>query len=167
MSITNIIADLTHFIQITGKSPLIGGFSPTIYKDMIVYGTSDSHLVIAQNKNTGEVLWEKKVPMRVYGTAVVHKDVIYFGCFDGILYGVDPKTGKTIWTYQTAASKKNYSSMFDKNGDFVEGFNLYGAGYLESEKKIHLLGSILSTPTISDGIIYFGSSDGHVYAVRI
>jgi outer membrane protein assembly factor BamB len=28
------------------------------------------------------------------------------------------------------------------------------------------LGSVLSSPVVVDGIVYFGSTDGHLYAVR-
>jgi outer membrane protein assembly factor BamB len=28
------------------------------------------------------------------------------------------------------------------------------------------LGSVLSSPVVADGIVYFGSTDGHLYAVR-
>ena len=48
------------------------------------------------------------------------------------------------------------------------------AGKLEAGDKITLtytdqvaLGSILSTPIIRNGIIYFGSTDGGLYAVKI
>jgi len=44
---------------------------------------------------------------------------------------------------------------------------LYGADYLESEKKIHSLGSVLSSIIIQEENLYFGSSDGYIYSVSL
>ena len=41
------------------------------------------------------------------------------------------------------------------NNDFIKIYN-----------DFFRLGSILSTPWIEDGILYFGSSDGSVYALE-
>jgi outer membrane protein assembly factor BamB len=46
-------------------------------------------------------------------------------------------------------------------------FVLYGADNETPENMIHALGSILSSPVVEDGMIYFGSSDGHLYAVSL
>ncbi|MBK7030868.1 MAG: PQQ-binding-like beta-propeller repeat protein [Bacteroidales bacterium] len=37
--------------------------------------------------------------------------------------------------------------------------------YLESEKKIQALGSILSDPLVDDNTLYFGDANGHFYAL--
>jgi outer membrane protein assembly factor BamB len=33
-------------------------------------------------------------------------------------------------------------------------------------RTMQMLGSVLSSPVVVDGVVYFGSTDGHVYAVR-
>ena len=71
------------------------------------------------------------------------------------------------WQFQTDASKQNYFEIYSEEGGFDEDFELYGADYLESERKIHELGSVLSTPVIWENKIYFGSSDGNLYAVKL
>ena len=119
------------------------------------------------DKKYGITKWAIPLSMRVYGTATAHDDIIYFGTFDGKVIGVDYLTGKIKWEFQTAKSKENYSTMYNEKGDFKEGFELYGNGFEESEAKIHALGSILSSPVIDEQIIYFGSSDGHLYAVKL
>ena len=65
------------------------------------------------------------------------------------------------------ASNENYHTIFGPDGHFREDFELYGNNYLESEAKIHSLGSVLSSPMIDEGVIYFGSSDGKMYAVNL
>jgi outer membrane protein assembly factor BamB len=105
--------------------------------------------------------------MRVYGSAAERNGVVYFGCFDGKVYGVDHLTGEIRWEFQTDASRSGYDEIFDAEGGFKKGFELYGPETLESEKKIHALGSVLSSVVIRNDLIYFGSSDGNLYAVQL
>jgi eukaryotic-like serine/threonine-protein kinase len=141
--------------------------TPLVYNNFIYFGTSDTHRFYCVSKTNGKIIWQIPLPMRVYGSAIEHNETIYFGCFDGILRGVDYKTGEVTWQFKTDGSKENYNKIFNSNGKFNEGFELYGKDYIESEKLIHTLGSILSTPVIDKNFIYFGSSDGGLYSVKI
>lgn len=141
--------------------------TPLVWNNNVYVGTSDTHAFYALGAEYGEDRWKIKLNMRVYGGAVALDSTIYFGCFNGKLYGVDPASGKITWQFQTEGSKQNYSSVYADNDEFRKDFTTYGEKYVEAEKKLHTLGSILSTPTIADGIIYFGSSDGNIYAVSI
>lgn len=141
--------------------------TPTIHNKMIFYGTSDTHEFVCSNKLTGEVKWRIPLPMRVYGSAVTNGDIVYFGCFDGILRGADINTGEVLFEFSTKGSTDNYSNVYGPDKKFKSGFELYGRDYIEAERLIHTLGSILSTPVVADNVIYFGSSDGGVYAVEI
>lgn len=141
--------------------------TPVVYNKNIYLGTSDTHRFYCLRKAEGKVMWQIPLPMRVYGSGIVHNNVLWFGCFDGKLRGVDPLTGELIYEYQTRGSKENYSKVYGDDGKFRKDFELYGKDYLESERSIHSLGSILSTPVIDNNILYFGSSDGGLYAVPV
>jgi len=141
--------------------------TPLEHEGNIYFGTSDAHIFYSMNKQSGEVNWTIPVNMRVYGSAIIHGDLVYFGTFDGKILGVDHATGETEWQFQTGNSKQNYHTIYNENGEFREDFVLYGADYEAPENMIHSLGSVLSTPVIDDGLIYFGSSDGHIYAVSL
>ena len=105
--------------------------------------------------------------MRIYGTAIAANDVIYFGCFNGKLYGVDPLNGNIKWQFQTPSSLKNYSTIYDEKDKFKKDFQLYGSDMQLSERKIHSLGALLSTPIVEKEVIFFGSTDGYLYAVKL
>lgn len=141
--------------------------TPLVVNDTLYFGTSDSHRFYALKKGYGELAWTLPLNMRVYGSAISHKDRIYFGCFNGLLYGVNKSTGTIEWTFQTESSKINFNLVYDNAGHFREDFQLYGSDANKSESTILSLGSILSTPVIADNIIYFGSADGNIYAVRL
>jgi outer membrane protein assembly factor BamB len=141
--------------------------TPIAYKDNVYFGTSDGHAYYAMHKKSGKMIWKTPLSMRVYGAAVAHQDVIYFGSFDGKLLGLDYQTGEIKWAFQTEKSKQNYSTIYTNDGHFNKDFELYGKDYIATEAKIHELGSILSTPVIAEEVIYFGSSDGYFYAVKL
>lgn len=141
--------------------------TPIEYKGNIYFGTSDAHIFYSMNKESGVTNWTIPVNMRVYGSAIAHKDIIYFGTFDGKLLGIDYLSGQKKWEFQTESSKQNYNKVYGKDGKFKEGFELYGADYKKSEEAILSLGSILSSPVIDNEIIYFGSADGNLYAIKL
>lgn len=141
--------------------------TPLAINDTLYFGTSDSHRFYALKKGYGEIAWTLPLNMRVYGSAATYQNKIYFGCFNGFLYGVNKMTGAIEWTFQTESSKLNFGLVYNETGHFKEGFQLYGSDMNKSESTILSLGSILSTPVISDNIIYFGSADGYIYAVRL
>ena len=119
------------------------------------------------DKKSGKIVWKAPLAMRVYGAATADDGILYFGTFDGKLMGLDYKTGALKWEFQTELSRQNYRTIYNEEGHFNDDFLLYGSDYIASEAKIHELGSILSTPVIEDKIIYFGSSDGFFYAVKL
>jgi outer membrane protein assembly factor BamB len=141
--------------------------TPLVFQNYIFVGTSDTHRFYCLSKANGRVIWQIDLPMRVYGSAIEHKGIIYFGCFDGILRGVDFKSGELKWKFQTDGSIENYGKIYNAEDKFNEGFELYGKNYLESERLIHTLGAILSTPVINENTMYFGSSDGGLYSVKL
>ncbi len=130
-------------------------------------GTSDTHRFYALDKNTGVLKWKLDLNMRVYGGPTIFKDQLFFGCFNGFLYAVDKDKGTINWKFQTDGSKKNYSEIFGSNGHFKDGFELYGANYKATDRKILTLGSILGTPVVDNNHLYFGSKDGNLYALEL
>ncbi len=135
----------------------------------LFFGTSDSHAFYCLNSYSGEIQWKSPIPLRTYNTPVAHDTLILAGCYDGHLYGFGHKKGQVAWKFQTEGSQKNYSTVYDATGHFRKDFTMYGNDSVTnaSEQKIMNLGSILSTPVIKAGVVYFGSTDGNLYAVRI
>lgn len=100
--------------------------TPLVHDDYLYFGTSDTHRFYCFKKSTGQLVWQIPVPMRVYGSAIQHKGVVYFGCFDGIVRGVDLLTGQLLWSYQTPASKSHYAEIYNEKAEFRPDFELYG-----------------------------------------
>ena len=141
--------------------------SPFVFKGNIYFGTSDSHKFYALDAKTGHLKWSIPLNMRVYGEAVSYDGDLFFGCFNGKLYKVNHIDGVMEQLYQTEGSKRNYYTIYKNDDKFRDDFELYGSDLEASEKKILRLGSIISTPVVDNGIIYFGDANGIFYALRI
>jgi outer membrane protein assembly factor BamB len=100
--------------------------------------------------------------------AVTTDDMAYVGACNGRLFAIDLKTGQLAWEFKTEAAVQNAFAMVDGDGKpnpaaggrsrfFEEGFR-FG-------DKLFSLGAILSSPTVERGVVYFGSTDGNVYAL--
>lgn len=144
--------------------------TPSMYRGNVYIGTSDSHRFYSFSAKNGRLHWETSLNMRVYGSAVFANNHVYFGCFNGFLYGLNIQDGAIEWKFQTDGSARNYHTVYDRAGNFRDGFKLYGptlTATKSSEAKIQSLGSILATPTERHGIAYFGSTDSTFYAVKL
>ena len=133
---------------------------------MAFFGTSDSHRFCVMDAKYGVEKFSYQLNMRVYGEAVVYDKQIFFGCFNGKLYKIDASM-ELHEVFQTDGSVRNYSTVYDTNGDFKEGFELYGSNMRDSEQKILSLGSLLATPAVDQGVVYLADANGMVYALKL
>lgn len=130
--------------------------SPAIYNGFAFIGSEDKHLY-AIDITTGRQKWKFATGGAVHSSPAVYKDVVYFGSFDGYYYAVDINTGKEKWKFKTGGEK-----WIGSNGYWgMKPADLY----MEDPWDC-----LLSSPVIDvqdkDPTLYFGSSDGHVYAVN-
>lgn len=146
--------------------------SPLIVGDIIYVGSVHGQF-LAIRKNSGNILWRKKIKGGVESSPQYFDNKIYFGANDGNFYCVDAKTGKTLWTYPThveilskplikgeivffLTSKNELYALKAQTGKWVWYYN---RGYVQ---KISVRGT--SSPVYDDGKIYMGFSDGSFYA---
>jgi eukaryotic-like serine/threonine-protein kinase len=143
--------------------------SPAIHNDTLYYETSDSHKLIALSAITGKMLYS--VDCKTYGfcSPALDGELLYLGTHGGSMTAFESKTGKAIWEFKTPASKANKDSILSASGEFnyarIFTENTYAAN-MKSVDRIYSVGSILSSPAVSNGMVYFGSSDSCVYALH-
>ena len=79
-------------------------------------------------------------------------DTLYVGSYDGKFYALDRRTGAPRWKFATGGERrfeaKGLHGMQPKNQTFADPFDMF-----------------LSSPVVADGVVYFGSGDGNVYAL--
>ncbi|HKL38561.1 MAG TPA: PQQ-binding-like beta-propeller repeat protein, partial [Bacteroidales bacterium] len=104
--------------------------------------------------------------LNVFGGAATGTRLVYFGSLDGKIYALNLSNGNIQWSFQTKASKKNWPQVFDHNNQLRKDLIQNANGSAQKVyKKIHSLGSILSTPVLHEGKLYFGSMDGKIYCL--
>jgi outer membrane protein assembly factor BamB len=82
---------------------------------------------------------------------------------------VDTRTGTFRAHFQFEGSKANGAKWTDSLGVLQSG-RMYPDrtldGMMIGMRTMFTVGSILSSPTIADGVLYVGSTDGQVYALK-
>ncbi len=153
----------------------------------ILYCGSRNPWFYALNDRTGKEIWKYSYQFSwVESSAVIHDGIVYIGSSDlREVFAFDAKTGKVIWKLKingTAWSTPYYYEGFlyigqanykdDPSASEAGGLLAINAatGRLAWEipcGSTPSIGGIVSSPLVHDGIVFYGSLDGKVYAVGI
>jgi outer membrane protein assembly factor BamB len=143
--------------------------SPAISEQAVYFGTSDSTKFHALDSGSGKPLFSLDTGTYAFSSVAVAGSTAYFGTFDGRLRAVDLKAKRYSGEFETAARKQDGPKYVLPNGtwnmpalytDFTLDAMVVGISRMLS------LGSILSSPVIDRGVLYVGSADGGLYAIR-
>jgi eukaryotic-like serine/threonine-protein kinase len=143
--------------------------SPAIYDGAVYFTTSDERIFFALDAKTGGERFRAKYGAFAYSSPSIAGGVAYYGTFDGVLYGIDAKTGKIVATFESDGARKNRAVHLDAHGDLdVDGFYPDPTlnGIIIGLDRIFTLGSIVGAAAISDGTLYVSSTDGTLYALQ-
>lgn len=125
--------------------------SPTVVDGVVYVGSNDGRLY-ALDAASGAERWRLQTQGRVASSPAVAAGRVYVLSYDGRLHAADARTGASLWSFTTGGERR-----------FAHA-NLHGA-----EPAAELMPDpydfFLSSPAVVDGVVYFGSGDGHVYAV--
>jgi outer membrane protein assembly factor BamB len=161
--------------------PLRGIYTtPMISNGRLYIGSEDDNLY-RLNAETGDMIWNFSAPRHIYSSASVSDGRVFIhslGSPNGFLFALpeeDPNgdgvitDNEVLWSFETG-DWDGGSSPALADGKVVVGSrdrNLYCLNQSTGEKIWNFTtgDGIVSSPTISYGIIYFSSRDGNVYAV--
>jgi eukaryotic-like serine/threonine-protein kinase len=153
----------------TSKSWVIG--TPAVRDGVVYAGTSDSSRFMALNAKTGRLRFNFDAKSYMFSSPALAGDVAYAGDHNGRLYAINIKTGKLVWEFQTDAAKKDPFKILNADGTLNQEA-LYAPGFGDFEDmylamfKFMSIGAIVSSPVVDNGVVYFGSMDGNLYAVQ-
>jgi outer membrane protein assembly factor BamB len=145
-----------------------------VVKDgMVYFGTSDTYLFLGFDARTGKEKMRYKTNGYVYSSPALTGSTAYFGDFTGNLCAVDLSSGKLTGQFNTPGKIANAKKVLNNEGNI--DFNLLAKGEdlslyatsVNAMNKLYTLGSIVSSPAINNGLIYFGSADGYLYALNL
>lgn len=114
--------------------------SPVLAAGFMVVGSGDG-AVYAFEAATGSRAWRIETGARIRSSPAVSGETVFVGSADGFLYAIDLHTGELRWRFGTEGVANDAASE-------------------SVDRK-----TIQSSPAVVAGVVYFGSRDGHVYAV--
>jgi len=147
--------------------------SAAIGKENIYTGSSDSFSFFSINKKTGTINYATKTNAYTFSSPAIDNEMGYIGSTNGRLYGIELTSGDIKWEFETIGVKTDTIKIFDNRGVMdAERYKALTKDISDMPALSNFLdnafinvGAILSSPVISNQIIYFGSSDGYVYAI--
>lgn len=143
--------------------------SPAVYDGRIYIGTR-ADKIYALDAATGAKLWERLAAGWVDSSPAVYGNAVYAACLGGRLYALDRLSGDLLWIADLGAASA--SSPLVLNGRVYVGtgspenrLKAYDAatgaplGFRQASQPVD------SAPSTDGSSVYFGASDGKVYAL--
>ena len=125
--------------------------SPAVAGGVVFVGSTDGHLY-AIDAATGAERWKFATQGRVVSSPAVQAGVVYFASYDSNFYALDAASGALKWKFATKGEKRFAAAH-------IHGLQP------ASERMPDPFDFYLSSPAVANGIVYFGSGDGNVYAL--
>jgi outer membrane protein assembly factor BamB len=125
--------------------------SPAIADGTAYVGSTDG-ILYAVDLETGAQKWKFATHVRITSSPAVDNEIVYFESYDGNFYALNTADGQVKWKFATAGERR------------FAGKHLHGS-QPEGESMPDPFDFYLSSPAIWNGIVYFGSGDGNVYAL--
>jgi eukaryotic-like serine/threonine-protein kinase len=142
--------------------------SPAVAQAKVFFGTSDSSLYHVVDAATGKSVLKQQDKAYMFSSPTVVGDVVLLGVLNGTLEARDLKSGEVLWDFQTETSKQNKGWVLTADRKFNEPMFFHSAWreapVIATEKEFNI-GAIFSTPLVVNGVVYFGSTDGNLYAI--
>ena len=127
-------------------------YSSPALADGVVYIGSNDGKVYAVDAETGATKWTFAARGRIASSPAISGGVVYVESYDSQLYAIDAATGQKKWSFATEGEKRftapHIHGMQPTAQSMPDPFDFF-----------------LSSPAVWNGVVYFGSGDGHVYAV--
>ena len=135
----------------------------------VFFATSDSSLYHVVDAATGKSVLKQQDKAYMFSSPAIAGDVVLIGVLNGTLQARDLKTGEVLWNFETETSKENKGWVLTKDRSFNEPL-LYHSNWREAPivaaDRQFAIGAIFSSPLVVNGVVYFGSTDGYLYALE-
>jgi outer membrane protein assembly factor BamB len=125
--------------------------SPAVDGGTVYFGSSDQDFY-AVDQATGALKWKFHTESAIASSPAVSGGIVYFGSFDGAFYALDAAHGALKWKFETEGERRFSHRR-------LHGLQPY------AEVMPDPWDFWLSSPAVSNGMVYFGSGDSHVYAL--
>jgi eukaryotic-like serine/threonine-protein kinase len=126
--------------------------SSPVWHAGVLYVGSDDGNVYAIDAASGRQRWAARTGGPVPSTPAVAGGRVFVVSYDGRLHALDAATGAPLWKFATEGERR-----FEARG-------LHGS-QPRTQTVADPYDVYLSSPVVAQGLVVFGSGDGHVYAL--
>lgn len=145
--------------------------SPAVHEGEVYVGTSIPGIFQAVDAKTGAGIFQLPTGSPIFGSMAVAEHTLYMGNFAGTLAAIDLNTHKSVWAFETDGAKENAQKLTNPDGSikFEAIFpspNPFYDDMVVAISKLFSMGTILSSPAVVGESVYFGGTDGNVYALK-
>jgi outer membrane protein assembly factor BamB len=143
--------------------------SPAVSDDKVFFATSDSSLYHIVDALTGKPVLRQQDKAYMFSSPAVAGNVVFIGVLNGTLQARDLKTGEVLWDFQTETSRQNKGWVLTADRSFNEPLlyhSIWREAPIVATDRQFGIGAIFSSPLVVDGVVYFGSTDGYLYALE-
>ncbi len=141
----------------------------------IYCGSSDGFSFYGINKSNGKIDYSVKTNSYTFSSPAITDSMAFIGSANGRLYAINLNREKIQWEYETFGSLSDTLRVYKNDGTMdldrlkdmmiSMDINKYEKLVQFYDMMFRSTGAIVSSPVVHNGIIYFGSCDGYVYAV--
>jgi outer membrane protein assembly factor BamB len=145
--------------------------SPVVQEGKVYFGTSIPGILHAVDAKTGKSLFQLPTGSPVFSSMAIANGMLYLGNFGGKLTAIDLKTQRPAWVFETDGAKQNAPALTNADGSIkfevlFTSPSLFYDDMVIAVHKLFTMGTILSSPVVVGDTVYFGSTDGNLYALH-
>jgi serine/threonine protein kinase len=139
---------------------------PFVSEGNLFFGSEDNKLYVLQAR-TGKYQWEYRTDGPVRCSPKIAEGHVFFGSDDGNLYAINMSSYQKSWTIRTEGAIRS-SPFLTKDLIYFgcESNEFVCSDYRGTIKWRYMTKRpVTSSPTVSDGIVYFSALDSNFYAL--
>ena len=143
--------------------------SPAVLNGRVYFGTSDTALFYALDAGSGKQIFSLKFHFPFFSSPAIAGNTLYIGSHDGKLTAINLMTQARDWDFQTDASRQRLATFSKPDGspNYEAAFTSdFYDDMIAGIARMQSVGTILSSPVIAGRVVYFGSNDGNLYALK-
>lgn len=142
-----------------------GSFSTPAISDGHLYVSSSKGTFSCLEAGTGKLVWETSLDGALWSSPLILGDRVYAGSSNARLYCLEASSGKVLSFFSAVGAVNSAPAYADGLLYFSSEYYLYALNASTLELVWHAFTSSGSnSPTVYNGSVYIGSSDGALYS---